>query len=117
MTVAGTSHKYVANSALSGGSFTIGRPGLLAAEADNDAITIGNDYTANLAFERSAVVGIMRPPAIPDNPIMSQMPISDGKGMTYLFVEIVGDGMITWRLHLAYGFKVVQGEHVAVVLG
>lgn len=43
--------------------------------------------------------------------------ISDSKGMTYLLVQIAGDGMVTWRLHLAYGFKVAQGEHVALLLG
>lgn len=61
VTFAGTSDKYVANSALAGGSFTIGGPGLRAAEADNDAITIGNDYTANVMLHRSAVELAMRP--------------------------------------------------------
>lgn len=61
VTFAGTSDKYVANSALSGGSFTIGGPGLRAAEADNDAITIGNDYTANVMLHRSAIELAMRP--------------------------------------------------------
>ena len=117
VTFAGTSVNYVANSALSGGIFTIGRPGLLAIEADNDAITIGNNYTPNLAFERNAVVGIMRPPVMPPNPLMQQTLISDGLGMTYLLVQIAGDGMATWRLHLAHGFKVVQSEHVAIVMG
>ncbi len=117
VTFAGTSVNYVANSALSGGIFTIGRPGLLAIEADNDAVTIGNNYTPNLAFERNAVVGIMRPPVMPPNPLMQQTLISDGMGMTYLLVQIAGDGMATWRLHLAHGFKVVQSEHVAIVMG
>lgn len=117
VTIAGTSHKYVANTALSGGVFTIGRPGLRAAEADNDAITIGNDYTPNMAFERNAVVGIMRPPLMPNNPTITPMMISDARGMTYLLLEIAQYGQITWELHLAWGFKVVQSEHVALVLG
>src|SRR5210317_1349863 len=45
VTFAGTSDKYVVNTALAGGSFTIGGTGLVAAEADNDAITVGNNYT------------------------------------------------------------------------
>lgn len=117
VTVAGTSHKYVANTALSGGSFTIGSPGLKAAEADNDAITIGNDYTGNLAFERSAIVGIMRPPLIPSNATIRQMPVSDQFGMTYLMLEIDQYGQRTWELHLAWGFKVVNGEFIATILG
>lgn len=118
VTFAGTSaHLYVANSTLASGVFTIGRPGLRVAEADNDAITIGNNYTPNMAFERNAVVGIMRPPVMPDNPLIQRTLISDSMGMTYLLVQIAGDGMATWRLHLAYGFKVVQSEHVALILG
>ncbi len=65
VTFAGTSTKYVVNSALSGGSFEIGAPGLLAAEGDNDAITVGADYTANCAFHRSALELAMRAPANP----------------------------------------------------
>src|SRR5210317_622580 len=66
VTFAGTSTKYVVNSALSGGSFTIGGTGLLAAEADDDAITVGNDYVANVAFHRAALELAMRPPAVPE---------------------------------------------------
>lgn len=117
VTVAGTSHKYVANSALSSGTFTIGRPGLRVAEADNDAITIGNDYTPSLAFERNAVVGIMRPPLIPANPTINQMLISDQFGMTYLMLDIAQYGQRTWELHLAWGFKAVNSEFVAIGLG
>ena len=117
VTFAGTSHKYVANSALSGGIFTIGRPGLLAVEADNDAITIGNDYTPNLCFERNAVVGVMRPPLMPANPTIQQMLISDQFGMTYLMLDISQYGQRTWELHLAWGFKAVNGEFIAILLG
>lgn len=117
VTVAGTSHKYVANSALSGGTFTIGRPGLLAAEADNDAITIGNDYTPNLCFERNAVVGVMRPPLVPANPTIEQLLVSDDKGMTYLLLDISQYGQRTWELHLAWGFKAINSEFISILLG
>lgn len=117
VTFAGTSDKYVVNTALSGGSFSIGRPGLLAAEADNDAVSVGNNYTPNVAFERSAVVGVVRPPIMPANPTISQMAISDGSGLTYLLLDIAQYGQRTWELHLAWGFKAVQSEHIAVLLG
>lgn len=117
VTFAGTAHKYVANTALAAGSFTIGRPGLLVAEADNDAITIGNDYTPNLCFERSAVVGVMRPPLIPANVTIQQLPISDQFGMTYLLLDIQQYGQRTWELHLAWGFKAVNSEFIAILLG
>lgn len=117
VTFAGSTPKYVVNTALSGGSFAIGRPGLLAIEADNDAVTVGGDYTPNVAFERSAVVGVVRPPLIPANPTISQMAISDGSGLTYLLLDIAQYGQRTWELHLAWGFKAVQSEHIAILLG
>lgn len=111
-------NKYVINNGVSApGTITLGRPGARVTIATANAMTIGNSYAANLAFERNAVVGIMRPPVMPENPLMQKTLISDQNGMTYLLVQIAGDGMATWRLHLAYGFKVVQGEHVAIVLG
>jgi len=115
---ADTVNKYVVNTGVAApGTISLGRPGARVTIATANAMTIGSDYTANLAFERNAVVGIMRPPVMPPNPLIQSTMISDGQGLTYLLVQIAGDGMVTWRLHLCYGFKVVQSEHVAIVLG
>ena len=116
---ADTTNKYVVNTGntATAGDIVIGGPGLLVAAPDNNAITIGNSYTANLAFERSAIVGIMRPPLIPSNPTIKQMLISDPFGMTYLMLEIDQYGQRSWELHLAWGFKVVNGEFIATILG
>lgn len=115
---ADSSNKYVINSGVAApGTISLGRPGARVTIATANAMTIGNNYAPNLAFERNAVVGVMRPPMIPDNPLFQRTLISDSTGMTYLLLQIAGDGMVTWRLHLAYGFKVVQSEHVAIVMG
>lgn len=115
---ADSSNKYVIGTGVAApGAISLGRPGARVTIATANPMTIGNNYTANLAFERHAVVGIMRPPVMPDNPLIQRTLISDKFGMTYLLVQIAGDGMATWRLHIAYGFKVVQSEHVAIVMG
>ena len=115
---ADSANAYVVNTGVAAaGTIVLGRPGARVAIADNNAMTIGNNYAPNLAFERNAVVGIMRPPVMPPNPLHQTTLISDDMGMTYLLMQIAGDGMATWRLHLAYGFKVVQSEHVAIVMG
>jgi len=114
------SHKYVVlTGAANAGAtpITINRPGLRVAAAQNKLLTFTASYTPNFAFERSAVVGIMRPPLIPTNATIKTMNISDGMGMTYLFVELQQYGQITWEMHLAWGFKVVQPEHVAILIG
>ena len=99
------------------GTISLNRPGARVVIPTANAMTIGASYTPNLAFERSAVVGIMRPPIIPASPLITQTLISDALGMTYLLVQVVGDGMVTWRLHLAYGFRVVQSNMVAILQG
>ncbi len=115
---AGDANRYVVGSGLSApGSLTLNRPGLRAALASGVAATVGNNYVANVGFERNAVVGVMRPPLMPDNPTMTMLPISDTSGMTYLLVQIAQYGQIKWELHLAWGFKVVQPEHVAILAG
>lgn len=101
-----------------GGTIVLNKPGLRKAIGTSArAITVGNNYTANLALERAAVVAVMRPPLIPASPLIQQRTISDGRGMTYLLVQVVGDGMITWRLHLAWGAAVVNPEYVVTVMG
>lgn len=54
---------------------------------------------------------------MPPNATIQQQLISDQYGMTYLLIQIQQYGQTTWELHLAWGFKVVQGEHVAIVMG
>jgi hypothetical protein len=115
---ADSANKYVVNTGVAAaGTITLGRPGARVTIATANAMTVGNTYTPNLAFERNAVVGIMRPPLMPANPTMQMQAISDQMGMTYLLVQIAQYGMLTWELHLAWGFKVTQGEHVALVMG
>lgn len=115
---ADSANKYVVNTGVAApGTISLGRPGAKVTIATANALTVGNNFTPNLAFERSAVVGVMRPPIIPANPTIQQQLISDEKGMTYLLLQIAQYGQISWELHLAYGFKVVQSEHVALLLG
>ena len=112
-----TVNQYVVTGALAGGSFTIGDNGIRAEIADNAAITVTNDYTGNLAFERNAVVGVVRPPLIPVKPGDAQLSVSDETGMSYLLLDSVQYGQRVWELHTCWGFKSVNGAFSAVVKG
>lgn len=114
-----TGNAYVVSQGLAAtsGNIAIHKPGLRAAVVDASELTIAANHACNIAFERQAVVGVLRPPLIPANPTIQQRAISDSRGMTYLLVQAVGDGMITWRLHLAWGFAVVNPQFVARILG
>lgn len=112
-----TDNQYVVVSALSGGNVTIGAPGLRVAPADNAAITVTNNYSTNLAFERNAVAGIVRPPLIPAKPGDMQQIVSDETGMSYLLLDSVQYGQRVWELHTCWGFESVNGEYSAIVKG
>lgn len=121
ITLAGDTTKYVSHTAVAALTddhlITIAKPGIRLEAADGTELTIGDNYTPNFAFERAAVVGVMRPPIMPPNPTIKQLVMSDEKGMSYLLLEIAQYGMVTWELHLAWGFKVIQPEYVVTLLG
>jgi hypothetical protein len=91
--------------------------GLRQSLADNVVAETEDSYTANLAFERSAIVGVMRPPLMPANPTIQPMLVSDQYGMTYLMLDIAQYGQRSWELHLAWGFKAVNPDFITLVMG
>ena len=121
ITWAGDANKYILNTAVASMAdntiLGLNSPGLRQTLADGVVGTLGASYTPSFGFERNAIVGVMRPPLMPSNATMRQMVISDEFGMSYLFVEIDQYGQRTWEILLSWGFKVVQPEHVAILLG
>lgn len=120
ITLAGTNHKYVANAALAGGSFSIGKPGLRVDETDNDAITIGNSYTPNVAFARSAVILAARAPAVPeggDSAEDSMMVTDPFTGITFEIRIYRQYRQVKIEVCLAWGTKGHNSEHIAILAG
>lgn len=119
VTFAGTSDKYVVNSALSGGSFTIGGPGLVAAEADNDAVTVGNNYTPNVAFHRDAIELAIRPPAMPNggDAATDMMTIQDPwSGLVFEIAMYKGYMKSMIEVRCLSGVKVWKPDFVATLV-
>jgi hypothetical protein len=110
--------KYIVSTDSSATPVLINKPGLVVQHVDNDVMTTAAAYTPNFAFERNAIALVVRPPKIPVNPLISQMPITDPvSGLTFLLLEIAEYGQIVWEMHAAYGMTVVQPEFVATILG
>lgn len=120
VTFAGTATKYVVNTALAGGNMVIGSPGLLVAEANNDAMTVGNNFAANVGFHRSALELAIRAPAVPDggdaadDAMLVQDPFSQlifeirvYKGYRKAMIEVAA----TW------GVKAWKPDNIAILLG
>ncbi len=120
VTFAGTSHKYVVNTALSGATFAIGKPGLRAIEADNDAVTVGNDFTANLAFHKSAIELAIRPMADPpggDLAVDTMIVQDPWTGLAFEIKAYKGFKKAMFMVSCVYGVKAWKPEHIAVLLG
>lgn len=118
VTFAGTTDKYVVNTALSGGSFAIGKPGLRAAEADDDAITVGNNYTANLAFARSSTLLATRMPLMGNDMASDVERITDPvSGLTFEVAEYRQFGQTAYHVRMAWGYKVIKPNFIATLLG
>lgn len=113
-------NKYVVGTALSGGSFAINPNGARVAIPDNNAITVGNNYTLNSAFARSAIVLAARAPARPvegdmaDDVVLITDPVS---GLTFEVALYKQYRQIKYEIGLAWGAKAVKEEHIATLLG
>ena len=120
VTFAGTADKYVVNSALSGGSFGIGKPGLLAAETDNDAITVGNSYTPTVGFSQDALVLAARAPALPDGGDSADDRTTITDPLTGLSFEVSMYRQyrrVKYEIAMAWGVGTPNSAHVATLMG
>jgi hypothetical protein len=119
VTFNGDTNKYVVNTALSGGSFAIGGPGLRSALADNAAITVGNSYTANVAFHRRALELAIRPLAEPPSSLASDtMTVSDAaSGLTFTVSVYPGYHKSMIEVSVAWGVKAWKPDFIATLMG
>lgn len=112
--------KYVVTSALSGGSFTIGAPGLRAAIASGATITVASNFTANFAFSRSAIVLATRAPALPQEGDMAddRIMITDPRtGMAFEVSMYKQYRRVRYEIAAAWGCQNIKPAHTALLLG
>jgi hypothetical protein len=120
ITFAGDTNKYAVATALSGGVVTIAKPGLRATLADNVALTVGNNFRANLAFHRSAIQLVARMPAMPkggdtaDDTITVTDPVS---GLSFEIAVYRQYLQVVYHVRLAWGVKAIKSENIAHILG
>jgi hypothetical protein len=120
ITFAGDSNKYVVTTALAANVVEIAAPGLLTAVADNSAITVGNGFTANMAFNRSAIVLATRAPARPEEGDTADdvMLMTDPRsGITFEIALYKEYRQVHYEVSLAWGVSLIKPEHTALLLG
>lgn len=121
VTFAGDTNKYVVASALGGGSLVLAAPGLRAALADGVAMTVGDNYTGNVAFHQAAVELVCRPIAgrgVGQDAAIDSMTVQDPvSGLVYDVSVYAGNMMRNIKVSCLYGAKVWKPEFVATLLG
>lgn len=126
ITFAGDDHEYVVVSGdadvSGGGTITIAEPGLRQAiPASATAITVGNSYdVAGVAFYRGAILLASRAPAKPqggDVASDSRMIVDPRSGLAMEVSMYPGYRKVRYEVALAWGVKVLQSRHTALLLG
>ena len=114
------SNKYVVSVALASNVVTIAAPGLVAAVADNAAVTVNATSARNLAFSSDAIVLATRLPMFPsqgDLAIDNEVITDPRTGISFDLRVYPGDGMVLYRIHALWGYKVLKPAHSAILLG
>jgi len=123
VTFAGDDNKYVVATGFAGDGdmdVVIAEPGLQETLADGVAMTIGNNATMNMAFDREAIQLVTRAPALPtegdlafDRTIITD-PVS---GLAFEVAIYGGYRKVRYELAIAWGVKNIKPEHTAILLG
>lgn len=117
-----SANKYVVNTGLvaTSGDIVIGSPGVRVALPNDNAMTIGNTYTPNLAFDRGAIMLAARMPAMPQggDQAADVTSITDPiSGLTFEFALYKQFLQNVIHVRLAWGTKCIKPAHVATLIG
>jgi hypothetical protein len=113
-------HKYVVATALAANVVTIAAPGLRAAVANNDTVTVNATSARNCAFSRNAILLGTRLPALPkegDMAIDRTTIVDPRSGLAFEIAVPSCFRMVTYHISLAWGVSVIKPEHLALLLG
>lgn len=122
VTFAGDTNKYIVEVGIAApGSITLAAPGLrVAIPAAATAMTIGNNFTANCFFHRSAIVVATRAPALPEEGDMAddRTIITDPRsGLAFEVAVYKQYRQVRYEISAAWGGKNIKKAHSGVLLG
>lgn len=122
VTFAGDTNKYVvAVGTAAAGPITLAYPGLkVAIPTSATAMTIGNNYTGNVAFSRSAIILATRAPALPDGGDLAvdRATITDPRsGISFEVAMYPQYRQMQYEVSAAWGVANIKPAHTAILLG
>jgi len=118
----GDANKYIVKtgSTATSGNVVINEPGLIQLAAEDATITVGANYTGNVAFHRAAAELVVRPPEQPfgGDAAVDRMTVQDPfSGLVFEIAVYKGYGKVMFDITTFYGMKVWKPEFVATLLG
>lgn len=117
---ADTVNKYVISTGIAApGTIILGQPGALMTIATANALTVGNNYTPNLAFDRQAIVLATRIPAAPEegDAAIDSMIITDPiSGLAFEVRVYAQYRRVSYEVGIAWGVAAIKSAHIAILL-
>lgn len=122
VTFAGDTNKYVvAVGVAAPGVISLAAPGLrVALPASAVAMTIGANYTGNLAFSGSSIILATRTPALPDggdSAVDRQMITDPRSGISFEVAMYAQYRQMQYEVSACWGVKGIKAQHGAILLG
>jgi hypothetical protein len=123
VTFAGDANIYVVATGFAGdgdGDIVLAAPGLRKTLANDVAMTIGGNFTANVGFSRNSILLATRLPAVPsDGDLASDRAVitDERTGISFELAVYPGYRMNVYHVSVAWGVSVIKPEHAAILLG
>lgn len=122
VTFAGDTNKYVVGTGLTAvsGDIILNPTGLRTDVADTTEMTIGDSYTANVAFHRAALEIAMRAPAVPeggDSADDAMIVVDPFSGLTFEVRVYKGYRKTMIEVAASWGVKAWKPDYIALLLG
>ena len=119
---ADSANKYVVNTGLAAvaGDIVIGDNGLQVAIANNNAMTIGNTFTANIVMHQKALELAMRAPAKPiggDSAVDVLIVQDPNSGLVFEISVYKGFSKAMIQVGCVWGYKAWNSDAIAILMG